>query len=324
MPDNSPRLTLPMILPAQAQKHVTHNEALTLLDTLVQLVLEGVDAETPPGGASEGDTWALGALPTGEWDGQSGKIAAYQNSGWMFIPPQDGWRGWDKGTGEFRVYTGGTWAPQAGGGAPTLQNLTGLGIGATSDSVNRLSVSSEATLLNNAGAGHQVKINKATSTDTASLLFQTNWSGRAEMGTSGSDDFAIKVSADGSGFVTGLTLKADTGVAEVQAVSGPGHYIADDTAILVPTPTSAGFILITVAGSDPRSDVSAIVVQDTGTTPTLQSLFATPLVDLFSGVLTGTSATDGSLGVSAVTGGIWVENRLGSGQSVSVTFVGGV
>jgi hypothetical protein len=324
MPDNSPRLTLPMILPAQAQKHVTHNEALTVLDTLVQLVFEGVDAETPPGGASEGDTWALGALPTGEWDGQSGKIAAYQNGGWMFIAPQDGWRGWDKDTGELRVYTGGTWAAQASGGTPTLQNLTGLGIGATSDSVNRLSVSSEATLLNNAGAGHQVKVNKTASTDTASLLFQTNWSGRAEMGTSGSDDFAIKVSADGASFVSGLTLKADTGVAEVQAVSGPGHYIADDAALLIPTPTTAGFVLVTVAGSDPRADVSAITVQDTGATPQLQSLFATPLVEMLTGALGGTDATDGALGLSAVTGGIWVENRLGSGQSVSVTFVGGL
>lgn len=324
MPDTSPRLALPMILPAQAQKHVTHNEALVLLDTLTQLVLEGVGAETPPGGPVEGETWALGPLPTGDWDGQSGKIAAFQNGGWMFIAPQEGWRGWDRGTGEYRVYTGGLWAVQSGGGAVSFENLSGVGIGATSDPVNRLSVSAEATLFNNAGAGHQVKVNKASATDTASLLFQTGWSGRAEMGTSGSDDFAIKVSADGSSFTSGLTLKADTGIAEVQAVSGPGVFVADDAATLVPAPSIAGFVLITVAGSDPRADVSAIVAQDTGATPALQVMLATPLVEVLSGALSGTDAVDGNLGISAVTGGIWIENRLGSGQQVSVTFIGGL
>ena len=37
MPATSPRLALPFIQPSQAQKHVTHNEALQLLDAVVQL-----------------------------------------------------------------------------------------------------------------------------------------------------------------------------------------------------------------------------------------------------------------------------------------------
>ena len=103
MPETSPRLALPMIQPAQAQKHVTHNAALAVLDTLTQLVLEGIGAETPPAGASEGETWALGMLPTGDWDGQSNQIATFQNTGWIFIPPQEGWRAWDKSTSEYRA-----------------------------------------------------------------------------------------------------------------------------------------------------------------------------------------------------------------------------
>jgi uncharacterized ferritin-like protein (DUF455 family) len=50
MPDLSARLSLPYLLPAQAQKHVTHNEALARLDLLVQLVLEAVGVDTPPVG----------------------------------------------------------------------------------------------------------------------------------------------------------------------------------------------------------------------------------------------------------------------------------
>ena len=37
MADISPHLLLPYILAAQAQKHVTHNEAIRLLDAVVQL-----------------------------------------------------------------------------------------------------------------------------------------------------------------------------------------------------------------------------------------------------------------------------------------------
>ncbi len=326
MPDTSARLAMPMILPAQAQKHVTHNEALTILDSLVQLVLEGVEAETPPAGPTEGETWALGPAPTGDWTGGAGLIATFQNGGWLMLTPQEGWRGWDKGTGEFRVYDGASWVSLAigGGGTPTYQNLPGIGIGASWDATNRLVVAGDATLLNNAGSGHQVKVNKAAPADTASLLFQTGFSGRAEMGTSGSDDFAIKVSDDGTSFTSGLTLKADSGIAEVQAVSGAGQFLADDAALLVPTPATAGFVLLTVGGSDPRSDVSAILAQDTGATPALTPLAITPLVEVLTGALTGTTASAGTVGVSAVTGGIWLENRLGSGQSLSVTFLGGL
>ncbi len=54
----------------------------------------------------------------------------------------------------------------------------------------------DASLFNNAGAGHQGKVNKQAVSDTASLLYQTNWTGFAEMGLNGSNDFSMKVSSD--------------------------------------------------------------------------------------------------------------------------------
>lgn len=42
-------------------------------------------------------------------------------------------------------------------------------------------------------------------------MFQTGWSGRAEIGTAGSDDLALKVSADGSLWHTALSVAAATG-----------------------------------------------------------------------------------------------------------------
>jgi hypothetical protein len=99
------------------------------------------------------------------------------------------------------------------------------------DATNRLAVASDAALFTHAGAGHQIKVNKATAPDTASLLFQTGWSGRAELGTTGSDDLAIKVSADGTAWTTALSVAPATGLltgaalTQTQTDTTPGRLL---------------------------------------------------------------------------------------------------
>lgn len=208
MSDTSATLSLPYLMPAQAQKHVTHNDALDRLDIVVQLVVTAFDANTPPSTPTEGECYALGQTPTGEWVGKAGLITVFQNGGWIFVTPQNGWIATTE-SGDIRLYSGGTWGDARNQSA--LNNLPELGINASADSTNRLSISSDAVLLNHAGAGHQVKVNKAAPSDTASLLFQSNWSGRAEMGLAGTDDFAVKVSVDGSAWTTALSVAASNG-----------------------------------------------------------------------------------------------------------------
>ncbi len=215
MPDHSSRLSLPFIMPAQAQKHVTHNTALQKLDVLVQTIVEAFDATNPPASPAEGDVWALGASPTADWASHPHHFATWTNGAWLFTPLKQGFVAVQNGGAELMIWDGTVWKPSD---ISELSNLTGLGVNTTHDPTNRLSVSSPATLLSHEGADHQVKVNKAAQTDTASLLFQTNWSGRAEMGTVGGDDFAIKVSADGTSWSTGLSIAADTG--EISAPSG--------------------------------------------------------------------------------------------------------
>lgn len=221
MPEISARLSLPYLMPAQAQKHVTHNEALERLDALVQLSVEGFDTQTPPPAPEDGQVWALGAAPVGDWAGHGGELAVWSNGGWLFIAPRDGWRA-ARGS-ELRVRSAGEWVlPDL----PVLDNLPGIGVNATHDAVNRLTVASEATLLTHQGGDHRLKINKAETADTASLLYQTGWSGRAEMGLAGSDDFAIKVSADGDTWHEGLAIaRASGAVAMPNGASVAGHGV---------------------------------------------------------------------------------------------------
>lgn len=212
MTTESDNLSLPYIMPAQAQKHVTHNEAIRMLDGLVQIQLESLDADTPPQEPASGERHAIGSNPDGAWTGHPGKLAVWQDGAWAFLTPKPGWLAHDLTGNRIVVHDGTDWTDAIP--VPTeLQNLELAGIGGTADAQNRLVVASPATLLTHDGNGHQLKINKNTSVDTASLLFQTNWSGRAEFGLTGDDDWHVKVSADGTVWQEALTIDRNTGSA---------------------------------------------------------------------------------------------------------------
>ena len=214
MPDRSPLLDLPYIQPSQAQKHVTHNEALRRLDVLVQLNVKGIGNTTPPAAPAEGDVYALGLGADGVWSGQDTMLAAFQDGSWFFVQPQTGWRTWDAQSDVLRVWDGSSWTPV--GAEP--ETLSQLGVNATADPVNRLSVSSDATLFNHDGSGHQLKLNKSNAAETASLLYQSSFSGRAEMGLAGNNDFSVKVSADGNAWTDAVVVDNATGLMSGAAV----------------------------------------------------------------------------------------------------------
>ena len=77
MADISPHLLLPYILAAQAQKHVTHNEALRLLDAMVQLSVLNLNLTTPPVSPTDGDRHIVAAGATGLWTGWDLNIATW-------------------------------------------------------------------------------------------------------------------------------------------------------------------------------------------------------------------------------------------------------
>lgn len=84
-------LNLPEIAENQDQKHVTHNEALFHLDAIVQLSVLDKDLSLPPSSPSEGDRYIVGPAPTGAWAIHRNEIAVWDNSGWIFLTPRNGW-----------------------------------------------------------------------------------------------------------------------------------------------------------------------------------------------------------------------------------------
>lgn len=213
MSDSSANLSLPYLMPSQAQKHVTHNEALAVLDTVVQLAVVDRDRSVPPETPTPGLRHIVAADATGAWAGQAGNVAAWDGTAWRFLAPQPGWRAWVLIEAVDLIWRDGGWGP-----VPPPDSLGQIGVNTVADTVNRLAVAADATLLTHEGAGHQLKINKAAPGETASLLFQSGWSGRAEMGLAGNDRWSIKVSPDGVAWTEALEFDNATGRATGAAV----------------------------------------------------------------------------------------------------------
>ncbi|MGL6210486.1 MAG: hypothetical protein ACRC14_11730, partial [Paracoccaceae bacterium] len=117
--------------------------------------------------------------------------------------------------------------PQA---AVTAQVL-GLG-GATADTTNRLSINSPAVLMHNAGAGMEATLNKAAAGNDAAIAFKTGFSARALAGLLGNDNFALKVSPDGSAYFDAFTTAAGSGqmtVAQPMVLAGQASDPASPT-----------------------------------------------------------------------------------------------
>jgi hypothetical protein len=113
--DTTPNLSLPYIAAAQAQKHVTHNEALRALDAIVQLAVLDKDLAAPPVSPAEGARYIVAASPTGVWSGQAGRIAAWQDAAWAFYTPNEGWLAWVADEDTLYIWSGAAWTAFAVG-----------------------------------------------------------------------------------------------------------------------------------------------------------------------------------------------------------------
>jgi hypothetical protein len=88
----TPNLGLPTLAQGQAQKEITHNEALLQLDALVQASVRSRVLATPPPGPANGERWIVPQGASGAWAGQADRIALWRENAWAFFIPANGWR----------------------------------------------------------------------------------------------------------------------------------------------------------------------------------------------------------------------------------------
>ena len=105
----SPNLALPYLLAGQAQKEVTHNDALNDLDALAQITVIDRDLTAPPGSPTDGDCYLVPAGASGAWAGQVDKIAIFY-AGWRFKAPEEGWILYVRDEDLILAYNGSAWA----------------------------------------------------------------------------------------------------------------------------------------------------------------------------------------------------------------------
>lgn len=109
MTETTARFSLPFIMPAQAQKHLTHNEALRVLDLFLHLCIQDDTLITPPETAHENDAYIIPDGAIDEWSGRINQIAVFWDGAWQFFVPAAGWVAWIKTTQKVAVFDGNAW-----------------------------------------------------------------------------------------------------------------------------------------------------------------------------------------------------------------------
>jgi hypothetical protein len=227
---------LPFIAPSQAQKHVTHNEALRILDVLTQLAVTSDDTLSPPA-ASEGARFIVGNGAGGDWTGHDGEVALFETGTWRFFVPQPGWRAFVLAREALVVHDGTDWIDLD---SAELQEIEGFGLGMVSTLATPFSAKLNAALWTalyqaDGGTGEFVKtLNKETAADDLGLVFQQDFESRALLGLFGSNDLRLATSPDGVNFRDGLVIDNATGAVaqpnlpRFKATTNFDNYVAPD------------------------------------------------------------------------------------------------
>ncbi|MGA9796207.1 MAG: DUF2793 domain-containing protein [Rhizomicrobium sp.] len=265
MTDTTPRVGVPLLAAAQAQKSVTHNEALYQFDAFLCARFIDRTHTAPPSSPSDGDGYLVVSGATGTWLGQDGKVAYCVDGAWRFYAPFAGLTAYVSAENKLIVWSGSAWCDFAS--MIALQSLPMVGVNTTADATNKLSVKSNAVLFSDVatssgGSGDiRATLSKQASGNTASFLFQDNFSGRAEIGLTGDDNFHFKVSSDGATWHDGMDIAAGTGVvtlaSAVLTTADINGGTLDGSAVGASTPSTGKFTTLQATGSATFADGGA-------------------------------------------------------------------
>ena len=198
------RLKLPVIAAAQAQKHVTHNEALAVLDAFVQLSVMSRTVAAPPGSPAEGECYIVPAGATGAWSGWELSVVSFSGGGWIRLDPPEGTRAYVRDERGCVVFADNIWR-------------NGVAFSAHGGRVTLRAREEELTL---SGAFVET-VDAAFIPDRAIVL---GVSSRTTQAITGATSYSVGVSVDATKF--GALLNVALGATNV-GVIGPTAYYAD-------------------------------------------------------------------------------------------------
>lgn len=154
-------LGMPELDQGQKNADITHNEALNILDLVVQAVVQDMTHTAPPTGV-EGEMYIPLATASGDWTGWENDLAGYVNGVWIRIVPQAGWIIYNLDTAKRMSWSGSAWI-EAGNvsttGAPVVDNAIVRYDTTTGDSIQESSIFIDD---DSAIYGHRAKISAFT------------------------------------------------------------------------------------------------------------------------------------------------------------------
>lgn len=109
MADVTDRFQLPFIIQGQSQKEVTHNEALTVADLMMNPVIQAVAPIAVPIAPTAGQCWIVGTGSAGAWAGHDSHIAGWTGGGWRFVLPMEGMCVWSVADNLWVQWRSGSW-----------------------------------------------------------------------------------------------------------------------------------------------------------------------------------------------------------------------
>ena len=221
--EKTQNLGLQLLSQGQLNKDITVNEAFLLIDCILNSGLESLTPfEDYPPNLEEGKLIITAKTTKGVFEQFPNHIAFYKN-GWRFLKPKEGLILWVKAEKSCFVFNGEDFVQISSAGSTiaqpsvnntqmatleakikkleddikSLQSPTKFGINATADDTNKFTVRSNYSLFNTENSDTRVVLNKANNSNSASFIFQQNWSGIAEFGTINGNNFILKVASGG-------------------------------------------------------------------------------------------------------------------------------
>lgn len=121
----TPQLGMDELEIGQGSPEVTINTALRTTEAALQLTVLDKDLATPPASPAATARYIVAAGATGDWAGQTNRIAFVLNNVWEFLIPREGWLAHVDDENTYYKYSGSAWELFSGAASLTLYDIFG-------------------------------------------------------------------------------------------------------------------------------------------------------------------------------------------------------